>query len=191
MSLPVAIQGIASLLMAMAGVPAWAAEGGGGSLIEVNGSLIIQIINFLILLVVLYRFMYRPLVGALENRSAAIKQQLAEAQDAREQAQRQLAVMEERIRSAHAEAQATRDRALQDAAALRERLSAEARQEASRLVEAAQAQIAGEVRRARAELRAEVGQLATEVAERLIRRSLRDDDHQRLMAEALARIEPA
>jgi F-type H+-transporting ATPase subunit b len=190
-SLPVAIQGIASLLMAMAGVPAWAAEGGGGSLIEVNGSLIIQIINFLILLVVLYRFMYRPLVGALENRSAAIKQQLAEAQDAREQAQRQLAAMEERIRSAHAEAQATRDRALQDAAALRERLSAEARQEASRLVEAAQAQIAGEVRRARAELRAEVGQLATEVAERLIRRSLRDDDHQRLMAEALARIEPA
>ncbi len=189
-SLPVAVRGIASLLTAMVAVPAGAAEGGGG-LIELNGSLIIQIVNFLILLAVLYRFMYRPLVGALDNRSAAIKHQLAEAQQAREEAQRQLAAMEDRIRSAHAEAQATRDRALQDAAALRERLTAEARQEAGRLVEAAQAQIAGEVRRARAELRAEVGQLATELAERLIRKSLRDDDHQRLMREALARIEPA
>jgi hypothetical protein len=74
--------------------------------------------------------------------------------------------MEERIRTAQAEAQALRERALREAAELRERLSAEARQEATRLVEAAQAQIAQEVRRARTELRAEVGTLAIQIAER-------------------------
>jgi F-type H+-transporting ATPase subunit b len=168
-----------------------AAEGGGGSLIEINWTLGVQLISFLLLLVVLYRFMYRPLVGALEGRSAAIQQQLAEAQAAREEAQRQLATMEERIRAVHAEAQGLRERALREAGELRERLGAEARREAARLVEAAQAQVTQEVRRARAELRAEVGALATQVAERLIRKSLNDEDHQRLVREALARIESA
>jgi F-type H+-transporting ATPase subunit b len=168
-----------------------AAEGEGGSLIEVNWTLGVQLISFLLLLAVLYRVMYRPLLGALEHRSAAIQQQLAEAQAARELAQGQQAAMEERIRAVHAEAQALRDRALREAAELRERLAAEARQEAARLVETAQAQVAQEVRRARTELRAEVGALATQIAERLIRKSLTDEDHQRLVREALARIEPA
>jgi F-type H+-transporting ATPase subunit b len=99
--------------------------------------------------------------------------------------------MEERIRAAQAEAQALRERALREAAELRDRLSAEARQEATRLIEGAQAQVSQEVRRARAELRAEVGGLATQIAERLIRKSLNDEDHQRLLREALARIESA
>jgi len=175
------------------GVPAWAyaSEGEGSSLIEINWTLGVQLISFLLLLVVLYKLMYRPLLGALESRTSAIQQQLAEAQAAREEAQRQQAAMEERIRTAQAEAQALRERALREAAELRERLSAEARQEAKRLVEAAQAQIAQEVRRARTELRAEVGTLAIQIAERLVRKSLNDEDHQRLVREALTRIEPA
>lgn len=181
------------LCAASLGLPALAhaSEGGGGSLIEVNWTLGVQLISFLLLLAVLYKLMYRPLLGALEGRSAAIQQQLAEAQAAREEAQRQLGAMEERIRAAQADAQALRERALREAAELRERLSAEARQEAARLVEAAQAQIGQEVRRARAELRAEVGVLATQIAERLVRKSLGDEDHQRLVREALARIESA
>ena len=69
--------------------------------------------------------------------------------------------------------------------------AAEARQEAARLIETAKAQITQEVRRARGELRAELGTLAVQIAERLIRKSLRDDDHRRIVQEALARIEPA
>ena len=176
---------------AVLGLPALAqaAGGGDGSLIEVNWTLGVQLISFLLLLAVLFKFMYRPLVGALEDRSAAIQQQLAEAQAAREEAQRELAAMEGRIRAAQADAQALRERALREAGEVRERLGAEARREAARLVEAAQAQVAQEVRRARAELRAEVGALATQIAERLIRKSLNDEDHQRLVREALARIE--
>jgi len=168
-----------------------AAEGGGGGLIELNKSLLIQLVNFLVLLIVLYRFLYKPLVSTLEGRSAAIRQQLAEAQAAREEAQRQLAEFESRLQAAQADAQALRERALREAAETRERLTAEARQEAARLLVAAQAQIAQEVRRAKTELRAEVGALAVEIAERLVRKSLRDEDHQRLVQEALAQIEPA
>ena len=195
--LPVAVVALCvpAIVLAVAslGFPAlaYAAEEGGGSLIEVNWTLAVQLISFLLLLAVLHKLLYRPLIGALEGRSAAIAQQLAEAQAARETAQRELGAMEERIRAAHADAQALRERALREAGELRERLSAEARQEAARLVEAAQAQVGQEVRRARAELRSEVGVLATQIAERLVRKSLTDEDHQRLVREALARIAPA
>jgi F-type H+-transporting ATPase subunit b len=168
---------------------AWASEGGeGGGLIEINRSLLIQLVNFLLLLLVLYRFLYKPLMAALAGRTAAIQQQLAEAQAAREDAQQQLAEFEERIRAARAEAQAERERVTREATELRERLTAEARQEGTRLVAVAQAEIVQTTRQARAELRAEVGALATEVAEHLIRKSLRDEDHQRLVREAVARI---
>jgi F-type H+-transporting ATPase subunit b len=193
--LPVGVVALAghAVVLASLALPAvvHAAEGGEASLIEVNWTLGVQLISFLLLLAVLYKLLYRPLLGALEGRSAAIQQQLAEAQGAREEAQRALGAMEERIRTAQAEAQALRERALREAAELRERLSGEARQEATRLVEAAQAQVGQEVRRARTELRAEVGTLATQIAERLVRKSLSDEDHQRLVREALARIEPA
>jgi F-type H+-transporting ATPase subunit b len=166
-----------------------AAAAGGGGLIEINRSLIIQVINFLILLVVLYKFVYKPLLGTLESRSAAIKQQLAEAQAARESAQRQLAEFEAKLTASQAEAQAVRDRALREAAELRERLTAEARREASHLVESARAEIEQDVRRARADLRREVAGLAVNIAERLIQRNVQAEDQERLVQEALARLD--
>jgi F-type H+-transporting ATPase subunit b len=164
-----------------------ASEGGG--LIEINRSLIIQVINFLILLVVLYKFVYKPLLGTLEARSTAIKQQLAEAQAAREAAQRQLAEFEAKLVASQAEAQAARDRALREAAELRERLTAEARREASKLVENARAEIEQDVRRARAELRREVAGLAVTIAERLIQKNVQAEDQERLVQEALSRLD--
>ena len=57
-----------------------------------------------------------------------------------------------------------------------------------RLVETAKAQMDADVRRARDELRREVADLATAVAEKLVRRSLRDDDHRRIVAEAITKV---
>jgi F-type H+-transporting ATPase subunit b len=169
---------------------ALAAEGsGGGGLIELNGSLVVQVVNFLVLLAVLYQFVYKPLLTTLASRTSAIKSQLAEAQAAREAAQQQLREFEARLTAAQAEAQAVRDRALREAAELRERLNAEARQEAVRLVAAARAEIDQDVRRARGELRREVATLAIAIAERLIRKNVQPEDHERLVQEALGRLD--
>ena len=168
---------------------AGAAEGGGAGIIDVNFTLVVQLFNFLLLLVVLYKFAYTPLLGALESRSSAIKQQLAEAQGARESAQRQLTEFEAKLTASQAEAQAVRDRALREAAELRERLTAEARQEAGRLVERARAEIEQDVRRARAELRREVAGLAVTIAERLIQKNVQPEDQERLVQDALAHLD--
>jgi F-type H+-transporting ATPase subunit b len=167
-----------------------ASEGGehGGGLISLDKSLIVQAINFVILLLVLHRLLYKPLVAKMEERTAAIKKSLDEAQAARAEAARQQEENATRLRAAHAEAAKIREQALREASEEQKRLVDSARAEAQRLVETAKAQMDSDIRRAREELRREVADLATSVAERLVRRSLRDEDHRRIVADAVGRI---
>ncbi|MBI1893359.1 MAG: F0F1 ATP synthase subunit B, partial [Candidatus Rokubacteria bacterium] len=93
------------------------------------------------------------------------------------------------LQAARVEAGMIRERALRDARAEEQNLIAAAKEEAARLLESARAEIGQDVRRARSELRQEVGTLAVEIAERLIKRELREDDHRRLVEETLGRME--
>jgi len=168
----------------------WAASEAGheGGLISLDKSLIVQGINFLILLFILQRLLYRPFLAKMEERTQAIQKALDEAQAARAEAARQQEENEARLRAAYAEAAAIRAQALKDAADEQKRLVDAARAESQRLVETTRAQVDADVRRAREELRREVADLATAVAEKLIRRSLRDEDHRRIVADAIAKV---
>jgi F-type H+-transporting ATPase subunit b len=170
---------------------AWAASGGeghSGGLISLDWSLAVQILNFVILLVLLQRLLYRPLLAKMEERTSAIKKSLDEAQAARAEAARQQAENETRLRAAYQEAAAIRESALKEAAEEQRRLVEAARAESQRMIEGARAQMDADVRRARDELRREVSSLATAVAEKLVRKSLRDDDHRRIVDDAIARL---
>jgi F-type H+-transporting ATPase subunit b len=77
---------------------------------------------------------------------------------------------------------------LKEVADEQRRLVQAARAESQRLVESARAQMDADVRRAREELRRDVAELATSVAEKLIRKSLRDEEHRRIVADAIAKV---
>lgn len=169
-------------------LPAWAVAAEGG-FINLDKSLIVQALNFLLLLFILWWLLYRPFVAKLEERTQAIKKSLEDAQAERAEAQRQQEEYRARLEAAHAEAQALREAALRDAAEEQRRIVEAARQEAARIVERGRAEIAQDVRRAKEELRREAGELAVAVAERLIRKSLREEDHRRIVQESIARLE--
>ncbi|HEU5322468.1 MAG TPA: F0F1 ATP synthase subunit B, partial [Methylomirabilota bacterium] len=95
---------------------------------------------------------------------------------------------EARLRATYTEAAAIREQALKEAAEEHRRLVASARAEAQRLVDGAKAQMEADIRRARDELRREVSELATAVAEKLVRKSLREEEHHRIVAEAIAKV---
>ena len=169
----------------------WAASEGShesGGLISLDKSLIVQAINFLILLFILQRLLYKPFLAKMGERTAAIQKSLDEAQAARAEATRQQEENETRLRAAHAEAAAIRAQAMKEASEEQKRLVDAARAESQRLVESAKAQMDADVRRAREELRREVADLATAVAEKLVRRSLRDEDHRRIVADAITKV---
>ncbi len=179
-----------AVLLALVPALVWAAEEphGGGGLISLDRSLIIQAINFLILLFLLHRLLYKPLLAKMEERSGAIKKSLDEAQAARTEATRQQEENAGRLKAAYAEAAAIREQALKEAAEEQKRLVDAARAESQRMIESAKAEMDADIRRAREELRREVGDLAVGVAEKLIRKSLRDEDHRRIVADAIAHI---
>ncbi|MGH7299352.1 MAG: F0F1 ATP synthase subunit B [Candidatus Rokuibacteriota bacterium] len=179
---------IAALLLGVLPSAALAAEGGGG-LINLDRSLLIQAINFLLLLVILAKLLYKPLLTKMEERTQAIRKSLDEAQAARADAQREREEHAAKLAAANAEAQAIRATALKEAAEEQRRLVEAARGEAGRLVESARNEMAQEVRRARQELRQEVADLAITAAERLIRKSLRDEDHRRIVHDAIGRVD--
>lgn len=179
---------VLSLVLAPGIALASGGEGGGG-LVSLDKSLIIQMINFLLLLFLLTKLLYRPFVAKMEERSQAIKKSLEEAQAARAEAQKQREEHAAKIQAAHAEAQAIRATAMTEAAEEQRRLVEAARGEASRLVESARAEMAADLRRARQELRQEVADLSITVAEKLIRKSLNDADHRKIVQDAVAGLE--
>lgn len=181
---------VCTLWLALGPELARAAETGGhgGGLISVDWSLAVQMVNFLFLLAILYRFLYKPLLGKMEERTVAIRRALESAEAARAEAARQQEENAARLRAAYQEAQSIRESALKEAAEEQRKLLEGARREAQRLVDSAKAQTEAEVRRAREELRREVSDLAVSVAEKLIRKSLRDEDHRRIVDDTIARI---
>lgn len=183
---------LAAFACLLAPALAWAAteggHGGGGGMISLDKSLIVQVVNFVILLLILHRLLYKPFLAKMEERTAAIKTSLDEAQAARAEAARQQEQNAEQLRAAYAEAAAIRAAALKEAAVEQRKLVEQATREAKQLVDTARAQTDADIRRAREELRREVSEIATSVAEKLIRRSLRDEDHRRIVDDAIARI---
>jgi F-type H+-transporting ATPase subunit b len=146
----------------------------------------VQLVNFIILLLILQRLLYKPLLAKMEERTAAIKASLEQAKTAQAQAARQQEENEARLRAAHAEAASIRQQAVREAAEEARKHIETAQAQARKLVDDTKAQLDGEIRRARDELRREVSDLAIATAEKLVRRSLRDDDHKRIVAEAIA-----
>jgi F-type H+-transporting ATPase subunit b len=184
------VRAFLSLLLLLPAMTVAAESGGehgsGGGLISVDKSLIVQVVNFVILLVILQRLLYKPFLAKMAERTEAIKKSLDEAQAVRAEAARQREENEARLRKAYTEAAAIREQALKEAAEESRKHIAAAQAQARKMVDDTKAQLDAEVRRAREELRREVSDLAVAVAEKLVRRTLRDEDHRRIVAEAVA-----
>ena len=180
--------GIALLLGLAPGLALASSEGGGG-FINLDRSLLIQLVNFGLLLFFLWKFLYRPFLAKLDERSQAIKKSLLAVQAAQAEAERQREEHRKQLQAAYAEAQSIREAALKEGAEEQRRVVEAARAEAGRLVEGARAEIEQDVRRARQELRQEVADLAVSAAERLIRKSLRGEEHRKIVTDAIAELE--
>lgn len=148
-------------------------------------SLVAYLINFAILLGILFVFAYKPVMRSLDQRSERIRESLEAADRAREEAASSRAAIEEQVNEARREGQRLLEQAREAADRYREDEMARARQEAQDFVERARADIQRERDAAVADVRANFGDLAITAAERVIRRSLDRQAHQDLVAQVL------
>ncbi len=146
------------------------------------------LVVFLVLLAVLGRFAWKPMMRGLEHRERAIHSALHEAQQAREEAARLRAQLEEQMRKANDQARTL----LEEARRAAERTTAEMTAEAQKKIQAEHERFQREMKlaydQARRDLQTQAAQLATLVASKVIRRQMNHDDHRQLVDEALAEL---
>lgn len=148
--------------------------------------LIAQLVNFTLLLVLLYLIAYKPVLRMLDQRSERIRQSMEQAEEIRQQAARTQVEFEARIEQARQESQNIVNQAIQTGERLREEARATARQDAEDIVVRARAEIQGERSLAVAELRREFAELSILAAEKVIGQALDRAAHRRLIDEVLA-----
>src|SRR5690348_1335208 len=146
-----------------------------GNFLVPNGTLIAELIAFLIVLGVLWRYVVPPVSKAMSDRQAMIKAQLDEGKQASERLKQAEADYRQAMEEARTTAATIRDQARADAAAIREEMLQEAVQERDRVLESGRAQLAHERDALVRELRASVGDLAVELAGRILGESLADE----------------
>ena len=140
-------------------------------MVSINGTLLFQFINFFVLVAILAKFAYKPLLKVLEDRRNKIASDLDNAAKARETAEKMKADYEAQIRDARAEAQAIVDKAVK-----------QADKEAQAQLEAIRAQIAREMRN-------EVVTLSMAVAEKLLQKNMDPDMNAKLVADCIDQLQ--
>ena len=149
-----------------------------------------QVINFLILLFLLNRFLFKPILARLDDRSAKISKGLEDAETAARDRELARAEREAAVAEARNEANEMIARANKIATDTRNEILTEARAEAEKVSSRAREEIVAEKDKAMAEVRGQVAELALAAAGRLVRREMDGPTQRRLVEEFLAEVQP-
>lgn len=148
-------------------------------------TLLAQVVNVVILLVVLYFVAYKPVMRMLDERSRRIKDSMEQADAIKEQAARTEEEVKRQLAAASKEGQERIDKSVKAGEEIREKARQSARQEAEALVARARDEIKRERDEAISELRKEVADLTIAAAEKVIDRSLDKKAHRDLIDKVL------
>ena len=148
-----------------------------------SGLFIIQSVVFIILLLVLRKFAWKPIMDAVNEREVTIVDSLNQAKLARQEVQNLKAENENIIR----EAQIERDNILKEAREIKERIVGEAKSiaqtEADKIIDQAKQSIQAEKSAAMADIKNQIGSLSVTIAESILKQKLDNDGAQNALVE--------
>jgi F-type H+-transporting ATPase subunit b len=144
---------------------------------------------FVIVVAVLGKFAWGPILKLLQDREEFIHRAVAEAKRDRLEAEARLKEYTDKLQAAHGEAAAMLQDARRDAERLRAELREKARAEADTIIKTAERQIQLETARALQQIRHEAADLSVMIASKLIQRNLSKEDNERLIEDALNQVE--
>ena len=137
-----------------------------------------QTLLFIALVVLLWRFAWKPILNAVNDREEGIKNALAAAEEAKKEMQNVTADSDKLLQEARAE----REVMLKEAREIKDKIVADARDQAQiegdKLIKQAQATIESEKKAAVADIKNQVADLSLQIAEKVIKEQLSDDKKQ-------------
>lgn len=158
-------------------------------MVELNGTLIAQIVNFLILVGILTKFAYKPLMQALEDRQKKITDSIEAAEREKQEAEQLKLGYQKQLAEARAQAQAIVEKAEKLAEETKEEILNQARVESARIVKAAQAEVAREREVALAQLKGEVVALSMAAAAKIIEKNIDNETNATLVSSFIEKLD--
>jgi F-type H+-transporting ATPase subunit b len=140
-----------------------------------NATFIAEVIAFLLILWIIWRYILPYIQGPLEKRQEKIAQGIKEAEEAHTRLSEAQQAYQDALKDARAEAAQIRENARAEAQRTIEELRVQAQEEAARIVARGEEQLASQRGAVVRELRAEIGTLAVELAEKILDQRLADD----------------
>lgn len=154
-----------------------------------NMTLVWEIINFLILLVAMTYFLYKPITRMIDQRREMIQKDLSEASDSKKKAAELKQSYEAKIQAARNEAHEIIAQAEKRGNERREEIIAEAQAEATRIKERAMEEITQAKRQALSQVRDEVSAISLMIAEKFLEGSVDSKRHQNLVEEFIQQLD--
>ncbi len=179
------------LLLAAPALASGGAEGGANPFAGDVGNALWTMVIFVLVLIVLGKFAWGPILGALQKREEFIRDSLAQAKKDREDAEARLREYTEQLQSANAKASAIVDEGRKDAEAVKRKIEEDAKAEAVKLIERAKREIGIASDTAIKQIYDLGAKLATEVASKVIRKEVNAQEHSRLISESLDELRKA
>jgi F-type H+-transporting ATPase subunit b len=170
----------------------WAQEAEGGALSPFAGDVgnaLWTLVIFVLLVVILGRFAWGPILQQLQARETFIHDSLSAAKRDREAAEATMKEYLEKLRAARVEAESIISSSRSDGERFREEIKQQARAEAGAILKSAERQIQLETNQAVQQIRREAVDLSVLIASKIIRRNLSKEDNERLIDEALQQVE--
>lgn len=152
------------------------------------GNAIWTLVIFVLLLWVLGKYAWGPILAGLQGREDYIRDSLEQARQQRVAAEQRLADYEAKLAAARAETEELLAEARRDAEALRQREEERAKAEADKLLERARREIAIAQETAVKDLYERATELSTQVASNILEREINPQDHERLIADSISAI---
>lgn len=150
--------------------------------------LVAQIINFLIILYVLRRFLYKPVLDLLKKRQDIVKEGLMKAEEANQRLEKVVEEEKNIIRNAQMEAKKIVDDVKIEAAALSEELEENAKEKAQKLLKDAREQISRQAIEIEKRLTLNISRIALKFLQKSLRDLFSEKEQEKLMEKALLRL---
>ncbi|MGC9109393.1 MAG: F0F1 ATP synthase subunit B [Caldimicrobium sp.] len=145
-------------------------------------------VNFIALIIILYKLLKKPVVNFFKNRKENILKEYEELLAKKKEAEAKYLELQEKIRNLKAEAEAIYQNYVEQGIKEKERILDEARLQAERIKEQAQLYIAQEMEKAKERLKFELAEEAVKLAEEILRKNITPEDQKRVFKEVLEQI---
>ncbi|MBG9979922.1 F0F1 ATP synthase subunit B [Facklamia sp. DSM 111018] len=153
------------------------------------GEALLTIIAFSTLLIIIYKFAWKPFNETLEARQTKISNDWDAAENAKKVNQEAQAQIEEKLKLAHLEAEQITRQAHIDATHLHDSMLAETRQEQARMIHATEEDLKIQRQQFAVDMQESLVHMASAMAEKILQREIKPEDHQNMIKSFIQRME--